>query len=303
MSVAPRWFDEQFTRRERFSTAGGYISVVDITPPDSAADGDHTPVVFVPGFLANLEGFRLTMQAFAASGKRVIGLTNSYQKSPRFNVGRYHDTIVQKCDDLLTLVGEKSLHGCDAIAHSEGFAVSVLASKIHAEKNCGGQPFRIIQGVAPHGLRRLDMQDAIRAPMMIAEGARQMTRHPNVRAIFTTTLHYCRNNARQMSKEAMALLSTDVAGIVNEVAAGTDIGVLLLPADEVIPARKHYRLFQTGQLRVSAVSTVINWNARHAALLLDPSTIGAAVAMLDSMRGSQASRASVTSSVRMRGTP
>jgi pimeloyl-ACP methyl ester carboxylesterase len=288
--VASRWFDEQFARRERFPTLGGYISVVDVTPPDFLADSDGTPVVFVPGFLANVEGFRLTMEAFAATGKRVIGLTNSYQKSPRFNVGRYHDTIVQKCDDLLTLVAEKSLHGCDVIAHSEGFTVSVLASKIYAGEHDGTQPFRIIEGVAPHGLRRLDVQDAIRGPMMIVEGARQMTRHPNVGAIFRGTLHYCRNNARQMSREAIALLGTDVAGIVNEVAAGTDVGVLLLRADEVISARKHYRLFESGQLRVSAVSTVVNRNARHAALLLDPTTIGAAVAMLDSMRGSQASK-------------
>ncbi len=290
MPAAARWFDEQFARRETFSTSGGYISVVDVIPPDSPADPDHTPVVFVPGFLANVEGFRLTMRAFAATGKRVISLTNSYQKSPRFNVGRYHDTIVQKCDDLLTLVAEKSLHGCDVIAHSEGFTVSVLASKMHADEHDGAQPFRIIEGVAPHGLRRLDVQDAVRGPMMIVEGARQMTRHPNVGAIFRATLHYCRSNARQMSREAIALVATDVAGIVNEVAAGTDIGVLLLPADEVISAPKHYRLFETGQLRVSALSTVVNRNARHAALLLDPTTIGAALAMLDSMRRSQASR-------------
>jgi len=290
MTGGDRWFEEQFVRRETITTSGGYISVVDVTPVDYDAQHDRTPVVFVPGFLANLEGFQLTMKAFAATGKRVVSLTNSYQRSRTYRGESFPNVIIQKCEDLLTLVREKGLVGCDVVAHSAGFTVSVISSRIHSEAQEGVQPFRIIEGVAPHGLRRLDSGDALRGPMMIVQGAREMISHPNVGPILGATFDYLRKGARRMSQEAMALMRVEVADIVNELGPATDVGVLLVPGDEVISARKHYEMFERGSVSVSAVSTVVNRYAKHAAVLLDPITIGAAVAMLDSMRDARTSR-------------
>ena len=280
------WFEEQFNDRERFETHGGHITVVDISPPDFCNQEDQAPVVFVPGYLANVDGFKLTMNAFAQSGKRVVGFNHSNRTGRSDHGQPFHNSIVQKADDLQTLVDILDHKGSDVVAHSRVFIVSMLACKLHADTSGGTFPFRRVLGVAPAGLKQLDYQDALRGPGMITRGAREMLAHPNRKRIAISTIKFLAKNMLKIPGEGLALYGTEVAGIVNELSDEIDIGVLLEPNDEVISANKLYPLFEQRSIRVSTIATVVSKNSGHAGLLNNTITMNAAVEMLDRMRNS-----------------
>lgn len=275
------WFDVEFKKRAHYETSGGHITVVDISP---AQTEDISPIVFVNGFMSNIDSFQLTMRGFYNSGRRVIGLNHSNRHSNTKHGLPFHDAISQKAEDLITLVDIMELENCDVIAHSEGFMVSMIASSILSQDKYTRLPFNNILGVSPAGVKKLGVDDALKSPAMLLKGAFEMSSHPNKTAIALNTLKYIGKNALKIPRESLAIMGTEVSNLINQLARQIAIGVLLVPKDEVISAKKLISVLESEEVKVRAYELVEGTASGHSAILCDQKTINSAISMMTRLK-------------------
>lgn len=136
-------FEQKFSETEKLQTKSGSVEVSDIVPENNS---DQVPVILVSGWGGTPVTHKDTLRVIHVNKRRAIALKFSRTGGEIQSEKNYPQSELNKAEALLAVIDQKGLTKVDAIAHSEGAIVVVIAAEIAPEK------FRNIVFVDPAGL-------------------------------------------------------------------------------------------------------------------------------------------------------
>ncbi|MDX1766036.1 MAG: hypothetical protein R3313_03740 [Candidatus Saccharimonadales bacterium] len=288
------WFEVQFNGGDRFEIDDSEFQIVEILPHHAAESNGESigkdyfektsPILVIPGFLSNKESNKSLLHHLASMDLHVamIDIIRLRQGSENGHGGP--PAIAQKAAGINEAVNRLGYPRLDVLAHS-----MALMPLVYAQQERDDNVLRNVVAVSPAGVAgRANAVDYMNAVRMFLAGISAMNSRANSDHIWSKTIEYFRKNTIGTIVEGLSIPQQEISPIVADLRNPLDISILVMANDKFIRSKRIVNsMSKDGIEPYVGISSYIDREARHHAILTEPEAMEAAIDILRALRAKE----------------